>query len=93
MAWVKVAWVSDRGGHVGIEHFGATMNGLLSEIKTGKVREKIRQKMKQANRTSYRDVLYGQKQTTPRFMWIHLIIGSPDKHEHEDPDCDDWYKR
>ena len=50
LAWVKVVGVSTNKGYVGIEHIGGTYNGLLAEINVDRIREQIRQKLKQANK-------------------------------------------
>ena len=49
-AWVKVMYVSKNEGQIGIEHIGGTSDELVSEINVDRVREQIRQKLKQANK-------------------------------------------
>jgi len=49
LAWIKTINESDSGGSVGIEHILGTADGLLKQIDTTKIKDKIISKIKKSN--------------------------------------------
>lgn len=50
LAWVKVPCLSSQGGYVGIEHLGESYDGLICQTDIEAIRNRLRDKIKQANR-------------------------------------------
>lgn len=50
LAWVKVPCLSSEEGYVGIEHLGQSHDGLICRTNIEAIRNRIRDKIKQANR-------------------------------------------
>lgn len=50
LAWVKVPCLSSAKGYVGIEHIGKSYDGLVRQTNIEAIRNKVRDKIKQANK-------------------------------------------
>ena len=50
LAWVKVPCLSSKEGYVGIEHLGESHDGLVSQTNVEAIRNRVRDKIKQANK-------------------------------------------